>query len=223
VKDEFDFAAHEARMKMLRERLAAAPIVDLVGVVGASPPGGSQSRGETLWTMRFDLEAWRIGAGEMQTRRMTIRRPVKKEELHTWQERIEPFSVLRLRARVVDDPAFVQAEALLGELIGQDALDEQLKQCADQLQVPLAHEDPVLGTLILDRSIDTYRGHAVWNGSRVEVDVGADEGGNIEDGLSTLRELWRDQQGWDKRISDYAVQQLLEVKNNTGLIRRRFL
>ncbi len=107
---EFDLAAHEAQARKLREWLAAAPIVDLMGVVGALAPGGGQSGVETTWTMRFHLEAWRVGAAEMQVRRMSAHKQVSTAELHLWQERIQPFSVIRARARVVDDPEFGRPE-----------------------------------------------------------------------------------------------------------------
>jgi hypothetical protein len=148
---------------------------------------------------------------------MTITHSVTQEELHIWQERIEPFSVLRIRARVVDDPAFIRPQALLEQIIGPDSTDEQLKQFAHQLRVPVVHEDPVFGKLILDRRVDIYTGQAVWNGARVELDIGIDEAGDLEGGLKVLRDLWRDQKGWTERIANYAVQQLLKVKNDYWL------
>src|SRR5215210_5052002 len=102
MKKDFDIAEHEARTRRLREGLASAPAVDLIGLVGAVSPSGARSRGETQWTMILGLEAWRVGSGELQTREMTARCAVSEDELHAWQKAIKPYSVLRARARVVD-------------------------------------------------------------------------------------------------------------------------
>jgi hypothetical protein len=217
VDGEFDIAEHEARARMLRERLSISPIVDLIGVVGAVGPCGGQSRGETNWTMRFNLEAWRIGAAEMQVRRMSASKQVSTDELHLWQERIEPFSVIRARARVVDDPEFGRPEARLEEIITLNAADEQLGRYAQELQVPVTFEDSQFGTLILDRRIDAYRGKAIWNGAEVEISIHKDETGEIEGGLRTLRQLWQDQEAWAERIGNYAVERLLRLKNDNWL------
>jgi hypothetical protein len=67
--DEKDiFADAERRQRRLFQELAAASTSNVVAVVGPNCPGG-----EDLWTMSFDLEAWRVDGGRMQTRPLTAR------------------------------------------------------------------------------------------------------------------------------------------------------
>jgi hypothetical protein len=39
----------------------------------------------------------------------------------------------------------------------------------------------------------------------------------VHEALKAARELWQNQRGWNRRIRDYAVQELLPLKNENWL------
>src|SRR5688500_17442729 len=72
MADQADiFAEARARDEALFKQLAAAPVVELLGVVAPSGASGALSRGETLWTLLFSFEIWRAESGELETRPLT--------------------------------------------------------------------------------------------------------------------------------------------------------
>src|SRR5262245_29357719 len=126
MPDESDiFAEVELRRKQLLEQLAAAPIVDVLGVVASRGSSGGKGGREELWTMTFTFEAWRINAGDLQTQPLTIRRKVTQEELDELMELIAPCTVIHVRARVVRDSLLGPPEGLLESVIGTDGSDTE--------------------------------------------------------------------------------------------------
>ena len=114
MADDADiFAEAERRHRQLLEQLAAAPISDVLAVVGPNGPGAGRSRGEHLWTMSFTFGAWRVDGGEIQKRPLTVCRKVTDEELKTFQDLILSYEVIRVKARVVVDSALGSPQALL--------------------------------------------------------------------------------------------------------------
>src|SRR5579859_5222751 len=103
------FAEAEARQSRLLKRLAVAPVVEVAGVVGATGPGGSQLAQEKLWTVSFHFEAWRIIGSTLRTQPLTLLRKVTDEELHRWQNLIQPYGVFRVQARVENSDALLEA------------------------------------------------------------------------------------------------------------------
>ena len=48
------------KQEELAAKLAISPVVEVFGVVGGYGPGAGKSRGEAVWTMQFELAAWRV-------------------------------------------------------------------------------------------------------------------------------------------------------------------
>jgi len=206
-------AQAEARMKRLREQLSAAPIVDVLGVVSPPGAGGAKSRGEDFWTLRFTLEIWRIEGAGLQSQRLDLQRQVTDEELNKHQEALKSYAVVRLKARVVNGSILGSPQALLEEFVRVDNSDAELNAKATQLQQPVTFTDPVLGTFTLDRRVEWFTAKTMWLDQLVRLSLAATEGQELQDALKTAHTLWKDQAGWSQRVRDYAVQELLSLKN----------
>jgi len=211
------FTEAKARQEQLLKRLASAPPVDLLGVVDPGGATGSMFQGEERWTLKLKLEAWRIPGAEVQVSPLIVHRSVSKDELANFRGLITPYTVIRIRARVVPDAALGGSAALLEEFIRIENSDKDLNDYATQLQKPVNHEDPVLGTFTLDRRISCFTGHANWNGNQISLHLSAREPGEIEAALKTAHSLWKSQNEWDRRIREYAVKALLPLKNKNWL------
>src|SRR5690242_20339180 len=131
------FAEAKLRQQQLLEQLAAAPILEVLGVVAPTGVSGGRSRGEELWTLRMTFDAWRIPGAALQTRALTIRRKVTHEELAKFRALITPYAVIRIRARVVSESSFGGPEALLEAVVEPVDSDEELNKHSIQLQKPV--------------------------------------------------------------------------------------
>jgi hypothetical protein len=211
------FAEAKVRQEQLLNQLASCPVTDVLGVVGASGTSGLKFRNEELWTLKLTLEAWRMQTARLQTRPLTVRRMVTKEELARFRELIRPYTVIRIQARVIIDSSFGGPEGLLEAFGSIDGSDAELNDYVAQLQKPVNHVDSVLGTFTLDRRINWFAGSAVWNGKPISVHIKATEPADVQAALRTAHSLWEAQAVWTQRVCDYAVTALLPLKNESWL------
>src|SRR5688500_15668583 len=113
-------------------------------------------------------------------------------------ERIQPYAVLRVHARLVRDSDFGGHRALLESLAGVVDSDAELNAHADQLQEPVLIEDSQFGTFELDRRIEHYKGKAAWHGQTIELSLFARTPDEVAGALDVARELWREQIAWNR-------------------------
>jgi hypothetical protein len=218
MDDDTDiFAEAELRLRRLFEQLASAPISDVLATVGPNGPGASRSHGEDLWTMSFNVEAWRVDGGPIQERSLTVRRKVKDKELKTLQDLILPYEVIRVKARVVVDSVLGSPEALLEAFVGRESSDTELNHFAERLQEPVIFEDPLLGTFTLDRQVDWFTGQVVWAGETVSLNLSGSADADAREALKTAHALWQNQNEWNRQVQNFAVEELLPLKNDSWL------
>jgi hypothetical protein len=214
AEDADYFADAARRMQRLFEQLMASPISDVLAVVGANGPGAGRNHGDEMWTMSFTVEAWRVAEGEIQKRPLTVRRKVTDSELRTWQDLIQAYEVIHLKARVVEsDPG--GPEALLEDFAGRVASDAELNAIAEELQKPVTLEDSLLGTFTLDRRVDWFTGEPLWAGQSISLNLS--ESAEAREALGTAHALWQNQSEWNQRVRSFAVERLLPLKNDFWL------
>jgi hypothetical protein len=212
-----EIAQAEERMKRHREQMAAAPIVDVLGVVSPSGVGAGRSGNQELWTLLMTLNPWRVPGGKLDPMVLSVNRPVTDEELKQFQSMLKPYSVVRLKVHLGKLPGLDLPEALLEEVVGVDISDAELNEKAAELQQPVQFDDSVLGTFTLDRSVDWFTSETTWLGTPVRLSLSATEPAEIESALKTAHALWNEQETWQQRIRDYAVKEMLSMKNDTWL------
>lgn len=209
------FAAAAERRRAIDAQLSERPIEEVLGLVDAAGVYGFPQDGR--WILGFTFEYWKITPGPVKKRPLEVRRNCSAEEFDPLQDRIPPYAVLRIRARVVEESVIGTSEAELLEVIGPDHSDSELNQAAIDLKTPVVVEDRQFGKLTLDRTVNWYTTNTKWNGAAVvlKLDVGAS--GAIDGALAAARTLWKDPKRWTERILDYAVEKLLPLKNANWL------
>ena len=105
----------------------------------------------------------------------------------------------------------------LEKIMRKNVKDIELQEHLKQLQQPVRYKDKVLGTLQLDRSIDWYSGRTKWNGKAMDVNLSAKKPEELQQSLAAAHTLWANQKKWTKRVGDYAIQKLLDLKNGSWL------
>jgi hypothetical protein len=118
---------------------------------------------------------------------------------------------------VVEESIVGNPQAQLTEFVGLDSSDPELNQAALDLQKPVVYRDGQFGEFTLDRRVDWYSAKTEWNGTVVSLNLSLDNSGKFDPALEVARSLWKDQKVWAKRIEDYAVRQLLPLKNESWL------
>ncbi|PHS05036.1 MAG: hypothetical protein COA78_15810 [Blastopirellula sp.] len=211
------FAEANKREEQLYDELAACPVSELTGIVSPSGVGGAKSGDQELWSLLLDFDAWCVGSEPIRMESLTLRRKVSDEELDRFQELIEEETIIRVRARVAEDNIFGSPQGQLEEFIELDSKNSVLQAYLVKLQKPVTHQDKRFGTLTNDREINWYSVEVEWNGDTVNMNLIAEESDELTAALKIAYSLWDNESTWHERIVDYAVQELLPLKNDNWL------
>jgi len=194
-------------------------VIEVAGVVHASGAGASRFGGEEDWTFIFSLQPWRSPDGSIDYRELTIRKRVSEVEKDDLWDYIKRYDVLGMTIQMAD-PRTYEAKKLNAILVGslhKISGDIELDSRAIQMQQPVTFDDKYFGTFTLDRSINWYETDTRWGAARIILYLATDNSDEIAGLLDSAKAMWKDQRAWNKRIRDFAVQELLVLKNETWL------
>ncbi len=205
-----------ARSEQLYERMTGAEEADLTVVVGPSGASSATFRGQAFWTMTCAVIGWRVGQRPMERRRLMIRRRGQRGELDAFRSQLKPYSVFRIKARLLDEPDS-EPQALLEQVLGEETGDAELAALAHEQQQPVFHDDADLGRFEFDRRLNWYSRSLPWDGSTAKLNLTADDKGQISSALNVAKELWKAQAAWSEKVGKFAAAQLVSLKNDSWL------
>ncbi len=78
-------------------------------------------------------------------------------------------------------------------------------------------KDPQFGVFAIDRITGHFQATVKWNGTEVCLAFAAVNSAPSESALAVARALWSNQAIWTKKVEDYAVSELLPLKNESWL------
>lgn len=200
--------------------LKDSPEDELWGVVdagGVSGVGSGPSGREIQWMVHVQFAAWRPVGGLVRTTVLNVRKPVPEAQIGDYMAAMRPYDVVRVKARWLEDPATDTAWALIGEVLGKQESDADLRAQALRLQKPVTFKDADLGKFTLDRSIGMFEADTKWCGGFVSLRIEGSSVPDAQNALRTARSLWAEQTVWDQRIKTFSTEQMLELKNNNWL------
>lgn len=186
------------------------------GVVDANGPGGGKVPPEKLWSLNLSLVAWREMQGKIHNTELEIYKNVSDEELNQIQELVKPESLIQFKAKLSNNSPFGDSRAQLISVMNSPD-DKELIDALNKYKVPVKINHPKLGELILNKSVDWFEGQISWLGKSIELAVSLDEGDNPNLSILTAEALCKDMDSWSKRINNYAISELLELKNDNWL------
>lgn len=195
--------------------IRASPVRELVGLVDACGFVGSSSDANQS-VLTFTLCAWRDSSGIIHREEIWVEIPVTSEELLQQVGVISAYSIVGLRLQVGNCPNG-RKRAVGSSLPVTGLQDNEFSRIAAELQAPVVVSDPILGDFILDRSINWFRGKPQWNNTQIRLDLSADSISGAKKCLKVAKALWKAQPAWTARVADYAVEHLLEKKNDIWL------
>lgn len=206
-----------ARQERLNALLAASPSRKLTGVIAPSGCSSVQSRGQSDWTFILPLAAWRPEGQILAHAPLTLRQRLNMQQAETLRDRLLPYRLVRVRARIAFETELGSPQGLIEEFIDFDPKDAALKQLAADLQTPVVRHEPPFGELLLDRPVGWFCGEATWLQTPLKVQLAIDDADSCDASLQLARVLWGDQTLWEQRVKDNVVEELLQIKNDHWL------
>jgi len=182
------------------------------GVVSPSSQGGWFGHNDAYEVHCFALAAWRKGDGPVVDKELTVLRAVPQG--HDYFDDFQACSVHKLSVMLAPG----ETRAVFEKSLPLDSPSQELTLLAEQLRKPVIVSTELFGDLVLDRSVDWFEGEADWNGTRVRINLETSEDGTMDGALETAQALWKDQDTWKKRMDEYAVEELLPLKNDAWLM-----
>ena len=210
------FKEFEEKNQVLQAQFKTAPKTIIHGVVDASGLSAGKNGNEKLWSLNLTLIAWRTDTSSLQNVSLAITKQVSDEELRQLQEQIEAETIVTLRVRLCENSPFGDARALFIELLPSQS-DAELEAALVEYKKPLQINDSLFGVLTFDRSVEWFEGQVTWLGQTISLSVSLDESGSYEDALNTAKALFADMSTWSEKVCNYAVQELLPLKNDNWL------
>ncbi len=210
----------EATLKKekLEREFACLPETIITGVVGANGPGAGRVPPDKYWSLNLSLVAWKELGGEMNDSSLVLSKNVTDDELKEIQTKVKGESLVQFKVKLSKVSPFGDARAQLISILDTPD-DTELEVALAKFKEPVELTHPEFGTLVLDKSVDWFEGQVNWLGEPINISVSVDEDdGSPESSLKTIETLYSDANNWSKKITDYAVSELLELKNDNWLM-----
>lgn len=189
-------------------------IIEIDAVTDSAGFGGGKGSSDLLWGASIDLIAWKLHSEEKITEEKYILETLVDDEgLKKIREVIHKDSIVRLKVSKCIDDSLNYFK--LVEVIDASYKDSQLDKILKEYLKPVFYEDEVLGRMKLDNQFDSFQSDIKWINSDVSISLQNDDDEEIFKGyISTAHELYKNQQDWNRRILDYAAEELLDLAND---------
>ena len=185
--------------------------VTIEGIVSPKSQGSWDSGVKGCDIHCFTLAGWRLSGHELQKSDLTLLRPVSPKSKNIF---IMPeYSAQRLSVLLAKD----QTRAIVDKVLSFKNPDQELQAFALEIHRPVVVQHKTFGNLVLDPRIGWFEGQRSWNRKSVAISFEKGEDGGIEGAVKTAEALWADQAGWKQKIEEFAVQELLPLKNENWL------
>ena len=180
----------------------------ILAVTGANGFGGGKTRGEKLWTASVGLTAWmEEDPPDIHRGEFVLSTIADDKLLEHLQRRVRPDFIIKFKGRVAED-----GRRLLLLDLPEPAFDPDLKAILEEQKKPVTFWEEGLGTFTLNRQVDWFETELDWLGAEISLVFDQDE--NRADCVMNAKALLADAAGWDRRVREYAADELLELAND---------
>lgn len=216
MEDVFKEAA--IKKERLKNEFASLPEIIVSGVVGANGPGAGKVPSDQYWSLNLSLIAWKECGGQVNESKLILSKDLTDGELEAIQATVKRESLVQFKVKLSKVSPFGDARAQLVSILDSPD-DAELKDVLEKFMEPVEVTHPEFGTLVLNRTIDWFEGTINWIDDSIRISVSLnEESGSLESSIKTLEALYSNASDWSKRITNYAVSELLELKNDNWLM-----
>ena len=182
--------------------------LEILAVVGATGVGGGRAGKEKLWNASVELTAWKEEGGVLHREEIQLWTPADDALLRYLQNTVKRDSVIRCCVRLAKNGRYL---LMTGPV--QEGDDPELKAILEEQVREVTMQVEGLGTFVLERTVDWFEIKTDWMGTKINLSFDKDEEEVMESAIKTIRSLLGDQEGWDRRIREFAEDELLELAN----------
>jgi len=201
-----------------------APEVVITGVVGPIGPSRGWAKVDDMQSMTVKLIAWKDADRQLiesplwVSKKINKGREINKVEFEKIKTAIKCDSLVQLKVKVLKESPNPNRDARARLIsILEKPVDTELTEFLDKSKKPTIYTHPMFGELELSRAIDWFEGKAKWLGEEISIYASLDKSRKPDSSLDTLVALFKEHEIWSKRITDFAIDNLLELKNDEWL------
>ncbi len=180
----------------------------ILAVTGANGFGGGRAGKEKLWRASIGLTAWmEEDSPDIHRGEFVLSTIADDQLLEHLQRRVPRDFIIKFKGRVSED-----GKGLLLLDLPEPAFDPDLKAILEEQKKPVTFWEEGLGTFTLNRQVDWFETEVNWLGGQISLVFDAEE--DRAEALRKAKALLADAAGWDKRVREYAADDLLASAND---------
>jgi hypothetical protein len=189
------------------------PEETIVGAV-VHGPGGGKTPGERLLRFPlFEMVAWRIEGESLCTEPIVAQAICRTEEVSAFQTQIKKESVVAFRGKVIPRGRhrleFVKFLSLI-----PDYEDADVRAFLRAYLTPVRIVDSTFGQFELNKRFHKFVGIVDFGGENIKLIL---DGRSLDQCFEIARTLWNNADSWKQRAQNFAIQELLPLKNDFWL------
>ena len=180
----------------------------ILAVTGANGFGGGKAGKEKLWTASIGLTAWmEEDSPDIHRGEFVLSTIADDQLLEHLQRRVPRDFIIKFKGRVSED-----GKGLLLLDLPEPAFDPDLKAILEEQKKPVTFWEEGLGTFTLNRQVDWFETEVDWLGGQISLVFDAEE--DRAEALRKAKALLASAASWDKRVREYAADDLLASAND---------
>ena len=182
--------------------------LNILAVTGANGFGGGKTGKEELWTASIGLTAWmEEDSPDIHKGEFVLSTVGDEQLLEILRRRAPRDFILKFKGRVSED-----GQRLLLLDLPEPGFDPDLKAILEEQKKPVTFWEEGLGTFTLNRQVDWFETEVDWLGGQISLVFDAEE--DRAEALRKAKALLASAASWDKRVREYAADELLELAND---------
>ncbi len=165
---------------------------------------------EKITIHSFSLEVWQPVGGACNETNLSIVRtlPFNADEF----DKFPKYAILKLKVFMTPS----KERVLLDTVLPMDVKNKELERLVEILEKPVIVSTELFGDLTLDKRFDIFEGEGMWINHKVKVRIPL-RNKSIENELKTAASVWSEKVAWEDKAKEYAVKELLPIKNEHWL------
>ena len=180
----------------------------ILAVTGANGFGGGRAGKEKLWRASIGLTAWmEEDSPDIHRGEFVLSTIADDQLLEHLQRRVPRDFIIKFKGRVSED-----GKRLLLLDLPEPGFDPDLKAILEEQKKPVTFWVEGLGTFALNRQGNWFETELDWLGAEISLVFDQDE--NRADCVMNAKALLADAAGWDRRVREYAADELLSTAND---------
>lgn len=184
--------------------------LNVLAVTGANGFSGGKSGKEKQWWASIGLTAWMEEDSPDIHRGEFVLSTVGDEQLlEVLRRRTQPDFIIKFKGRVSED-----GKRLLLLDLPEPGFDPDLKAILEEQKKPVTFWVEGLGTFALNRQVNWFETEVDWLGTEVSLSFDRMDEAEMKQSQNTAKALLAGAADWDRRVREYAADELLELAND---------